>query len=160
MAQIGRGKPARPRYRCREYVKEHWTVVLIRDRIDPATFGSRRPGLVIDAICCHASQPYSCPPSSSKLFSGANWAASGASRHLGLHLPCQGLRRGFRRAPPVTDVPTTSAVTLRPVAKNMDAKFEVLNTRIDDIAKDAAFLRSDVSTSREDISAYRRRPPA
>ena len=106
----------------------------------------------------------------------------------------------------MTDVPNTSAVTLRPVAKNpflaqnggmyvsedsivtivsafgllialgggfawvvqrmdafsknMDAKFEVLNTRIDDIAKDAAFLRSDVSTSREDISAYRRRPPA
>src|SRR5699024_982679 len=70
MAQIGRGKPARPRYRCREYVKEHWTVVLIRDRIDPATFGSRRPGLVIDAVCCHASQPYSCPLSASKLFSG------------------------------------------------------------------------------------------
>src|SRR5699024_12122825 len=115
---------------------------------------------------------------------------------LCLLLAWQGLRRVLRRAPPVTDVPNTSAVTLRPVAKNpflaqnggmyvsedsivtivsafgllialgggfawvvqrmdafsknMDAKFEVLNTRIDDIAKDAAFLRSDVTTSRSE----------
>lgn len=39
-------------------------------------------------------------------------------------------------------------------SKNMDAKFEVLNTRTD-LAKDVAFLRSDVSVMRKNVDTLR-----